>query len=285
MFDKLVAPILNYGCEIWGFSNASVIERVQFQFLKKVLVVKKTTQNDFIYGELGRVTLQTKSFYTIIKYWLSIVLNTNENKYIVKVYNMLKSDIELFPNRNNWCSLLKQLLCTLGLYHVWLAQYVGNEDVFLFLVKQRLNDHFVQNWNSRLDESSRAKFYRQISSFKFQPYLDNINMLKFCQALTKLRVSSHRLAVEAGRWNRPVRTPYDDRKCIFCNLLEDEYHFVLECPIYVDMRKKYISKYYWNHPSMFKFINLINNTNVNIVKKLGMYVFHAFKLRSERLLA
>ena len=110
-------------------------------------------------------------------------------------------------------------------------------------------------------------------------------MLKFCQALTKLRVSSHRLAVEAGRWNRPVRTPYEDRKCIFCNLLEDEYHFTLECPIYVDIRKKYISQYYWNYPSMFKFIALINNTNENVVKKLGMYVFHAFKLRSERLQA
>ena len=92
-------------------------------------------------------------------------------------------------------------------------------------------------------------------------------MLKFCQALTKLRVSSHRLAVEVGRWNKPVRTPIDDRKCIFCNVLVDEYHFVLECPIYVYMIKKYISKYYWNHPSMFKFINLINNTNVNIDKK------------------
>ena len=80
------------------------------QFLKQLLGVKKTTQNDFVYGELGRVTLQTKSFYTIIKYWLKIVLHADENKYIVKVYNMLKSDIELFPNRNNWCSMLKQLL-------------------------------------------------------------------------------------------------------------------------------------------------------------------------------
>ena len=91
--------------------------------------------------------------------------------------------------------------------------------------------------------------------------------------------------MEAGRWNRPVRTPYDDRKCTFCNLLEDEYHFVLECTMYVTIRKKHISRYYWNHSSMFKFIALINNTNENIAKNLGMYVFHAFKLRSERLQA
>ena len=191
----------------------------------------------------------------------------------------------MFPNRCNWCSLLKQLLCNLGFYHVWLAQHVGYENIFLSIVTQRLNDNFVQNWNSRLRESSRAIFYRQISSFKFQPYLDNINVLKFCKALTQLRVSSHRLAVEAGRWNRPVRTPYDDRKCLFCNLLEDEYHFVLECSSYIDLRKQYIPRHYWNHPNMLKFVTLMNNNNRNIVKKLGMYVFYAFKLRSEKLQA
>jgi len=35
LFDKLVLPILNYGCEIWGFHTANNIERVHTQYCKK----------------------------------------------------------------------------------------------------------------------------------------------------------------------------------------------------------------------------------------------------------
>ena len=54
LFDKLDTPILNSGCEVWGFFQANSIERVHLQFCKRLLGVKKTTQNDFVYGELGR---------------------------------------------------------------------------------------------------------------------------------------------------------------------------------------------------------------------------------------
>ena len=60
LFDKLISPILNYSCEVWGFCQANAIERVYMQFCKKLLGVKKTTQNDFVYGELGRENYATK---------------------------------------------------------------------------------------------------------------------------------------------------------------------------------------------------------------------------------
>ena len=49
-------------------------------------------------------------------------------------------------------------------------------------------------------------------------------------------MSSHRLFIETGRWRKPVSVPIDDRKCIACDKLEDEYHFVLECIHYSDLR-------------------------------------------------
>ena len=70
-----------------------------------------------------------------------------------------------------------------------------------------------------------------------QPYLENLNVFKYMQAMSKLRMSSHRLAKESGRWTRPNRIPVNERKCRRCKLVEDEYHFVLECTIYIDLRK------------------------------------------------
>ena len=100
-----------------------------------------------------------------------------------------------------------------------------------------------------------------------QPYLENLSVFKFCQAFTRLRVSSHRLHIESGRWVQPNRIPVNERLCSFCDVLEDEFHFVLECRQYENLRKQYISKHYCARPSMYKFTELLNSSNKNIVRK------------------
>ena len=57
LFDKLVKPILLYGCEIWGFGNNDIFEKVHLKFFKIILHLKATTPNCMIYGELGRYPL------------------------------------------------------------------------------------------------------------------------------------------------------------------------------------------------------------------------------------
>ena len=176
MFDKLISPILNYSNVVWGFSQANVIERVHLQFCKNVFGVKKTTQNDFVYGELGRNTYITRRYFDIVKCWFKI-LSAAENKYVKIIYNLMLRDINQLPNKVNWASLLRDLLMSLGFYNVWLNQGVGNYNEFMSVLKQRLTDNYVQNWSSRLDNSSRALFYRSIASFKFQPYLEYIKYM------------------------------------------------------------------------------------------------------------
>ena len=117
LFDKLITPILNYGCEVWGFIKADAIERVHLQFCKKLLGVKKNTQNDFIYGELGRTNFLTRRYILIVKYWFKI-LSSGENKYIKQIYNLMLNDLDTKPNIVNWASLLKHLLSSLGFHEV-----------------------------------------------------------------------------------------------------------------------------------------------------------------------
>ena len=164
---------------------------------------------------------------------------------------------------------------------VWLAQGVGNTNIFLKTFKQRVRDCFIQEWNTRLENSTRARLYIKIANFKYQTYLDALHIAKLQQNMTRFRVSSHRLEVETERWTKPEKTPLDNRKCKICHTLEDEYHFVLECTLYGGLRKQYISKYYWNHPSMLKFVQLCSSENKKIQKKLSWSIFKAFKIRGE----
>ena len=44
----------------------------------------------------------------------------------------------------------------LDFYYVWLQQGVDNEHAFLSEVRRRLDDNLIQNWSSRIHDSSRA---------------------------------------------------------------------------------------------------------------------------------
>ena len=137
-----------------------------------------------------------------------------ENKYIKLIYQMVLNDIEELPNKTNWASLEGHLLISLGFFEVWVSQGVGNIDIFISVLKQRLTDNLIQNWQERLDISTRARFYKSFANFQLQPYLEKINVFKYMQALSKLRMSSHRLEVETGRWARPNTITVDERNVL-----------------------------------------------------------------------
>ena len=45
LFDSCVAPILLYGCEVWGYENTDIIEKVHTKFCKFIFGVSKCSHN------------------------------------------------------------------------------------------------------------------------------------------------------------------------------------------------------------------------------------------------
>ena len=107
---------------------------------------------------------------------------------------------------------------------------------------------------------------------------------KYRISVSRLRASSHRLYVETGRWRRPHSVPYHERKCQICNVLDDEYHFVLECRMLEDLRTKYIPSTHRTRPNMYKLIKLFDCTNENTVGNLSIFINKAFVIRNNDLL-
>ena len=274
LFDKLITPILCYGCEVWGFHPAPDIERVHLGFLKRVLGVKKSSQNDFIYGLLGRYPMRIIRQCRILSYWLKIV-SGKKSRYVNVLYHAALSRVKE-NDSYNWVSDVKQLLCSIGFGDVWYNQGVIDQTGFLCVIKQRLFDIFKQSWSARLVESPRARFYRQVvDQHMFHRQLDIIPC-NYRIALTRLIVSSHRLRVETGRWERPV-VQYESRLCHVCHKLDDEYHFLLECDRYAELRARLIPRYYWVRASMYKCIQLLSSNNRKTVRLLSKYVYLAFR--------
>ena len=109
LFDKLIAPVINYASEIWGFAHGNAVERVHLGFCKQILGVKQQTQNNFIYGELGRSTMRNIRFFSIIRYWCKLIRCEN-SRFIRQIYNLMLEDIISFPNKLSWASNVKSIL-------------------------------------------------------------------------------------------------------------------------------------------------------------------------------
>ena len=73
------------------------------------------------------------------------------------------------------------------------------------------------------------------------------------------------------------------RLCTFCNIgnVEDEYHFLLECPCYYELRILYLPKYFYHNPSKIKFVNLLCTKNKSLLKKICLFLERALKMREE----
>ena len=142
----------------------------------------------------------------------------------------------------------------------------------------------MQQWHNEVATSRPPTLYKHFKLSIGMDYYLNLLPFKLRSALTKLRLSSHTLCIESGRYANARIEP----NLWFCSLcdsrdIEDKYHFIIVCPVYNEIRKKYISQYYFRHPSVFKFINLMQENRSCIIRKLSKYVFEAFQLRNSLL--
>ena len=54
-------------------------------------------------------------------------------------------------------------------------------------------------------------------------------------------------------------------------IIQDEYHVLMVCPHYTILRKKYVKAYYYERPSMYKFIQLMKSDNKRDQFRLMVY--------------
>ncbi|XP_053395023.1 uncharacterized protein LOC128555740 isoform X1 [Mercenaria mercenaria] len=210
LFDAFVGSTLNYGCAIWGFGKSKEIERIHLMFCKSLLNVKTSSSNIGVYGKLGRYPLYINRYLQIIKYWGKIV--SSSNILLVKLYEYF---LVSKNNRNNWAYQVKCLLDNFGFSYVWNNPTLVDLDKFHLAFKERVLDTFKQNWCQRMNDCGTLDMYKNFkTSFLFEKYLDLLPF-KYRSALARLRLSSHKLAIETGHYSRN-RTDRNLRYCIFC---------------------------------------------------------------------
>lgn len=164
---------------------------------------------------------------------------------------------------------------------MWFSPYKFDSSYTLTLLKQRLIDQCKQDILCKIQSTSKCYVYQYITDHHcLQFYLFKGIPTSLKNYIAKIRLSSHNLAVEVGRYRKVDK---HNRFCFYCkDCIEDEYHFILQCPLYKLIRVKYIKPYYWQKPSMFKLIQLLSVNNVKELCNFGMFLRKSFSLRSNQ---
>ena len=255
LFDKLIVPILCYGSEVWGYEKSEKIETVHTKFCKWVLGVSYRTSNTAVLAECGRFPIYTTYFVNCVKYWLKVTLKEG--------HRLTKRNLEMSTSldkagRKTWSTHIRKLLCKYGFYEVWLNG-VTNIDIFIGVFRQRVKDCYVQEWHEDLQCNKKLSILKSIKlDFEPSEYLCVLRDKKYISAMAKMRCSDHTLSIERGRYSNKTR---EERICKYCFenhneiIIENEYHFLIKCPVYKELRDQYITSY----------ISKLNNVNTDIV--------------------
>ena len=126
-------------------------------------------------------------------------------------------------------------------FHTWYSENIklaetygldieGEYATFKHVCKNAVTNSFLSSWHANLNDLDTNPILRLYTVIKYnyaiEPYLYLVNERKYRRAIAQIRSSSHTLQIERGRHTKP-KTPRADRICSYCNIIEDEQHFVL----------------------------------------------------------
>ena len=130
-------------------------------------------------------------------------------------------------------------------------------------IKRNLNDFYTTTWQDKVHNSAKCVNYRIFKrELSFEKYLDYLPY-KFRIAVTRFRLSNHRLAIEVGRHLNVNR---EERKCFACEIIGDEYHALFECILFHESRVELLDrKYNMGRVNVIRYHKLFNSNNQRVI--------------------
>ena len=221
LFDNIIKPILLYTSEIWGKMKnnenirdigKSLIERFHFKICKQIIGVNRKTSNIATIAELGRYPLYIDIQTMIIKYLLRFK-TIKQERLLFKAY---QEEIQNIKEKRNWICNAKDILDKNGLSYIFI-NHLNSSAVTKQSIKEtakRLNNRskeiFEQNIMYHIHSKSEIRegkliFYGKLKYIYNKENYLNIENLEYRNILSNIRMSSHKLQIEIGRYKNIER--------------------------------------------------------------------------------
>ena len=136
-------------------------------------------------------------------------------------------------------------------------------------------ERFKLKWSTKISDSDRFSTYHIFKSvLQAGKYFNDITIKKFRDTLIRLRLGINELGV-----NKRFQLESMNKTCPLCpNVLEDETHLLFNCPVYANVRLKYLGQFIV-HDVELSLNSLLKNASIDSSRKISMFPFYALKHR------
>ena len=262
LFNQGITPITDYCNGIWGFKHSSFAEKVQLRAARYFMGVNAKTPIHALTGDMGWITAKQRMFENILKYYNRLI-NMDHSRLTYKVF---ENDLQNISNEN-WSGDVENVLNQIGMSE---NIFTGAE-IDINLAKEKLNTLIDFEWQDSVAFKPKLRTYTSYKShISKEEYLE-INLTKMQRSvLAKLRSCTLPLAIEKGRYKNEK---FSKRICILCNEMEieDEIHFVIQCPRYQNQRETFFSYICDNVTVEFNNIDVFDKFMV-LMKLKGVHI-------------
>jgi hypothetical protein len=203
VWNSAMNAAILYSSETWLTTNLQCVESSYVSTIKQMLSVRNTTCNDLVYSESGLTNAKSHVFDRQVKF-IRTLRERHRNDYII---NTIEKAIAV---RSPMGKRIKQLEETT----------MSHKETFFSQLKQTMSS----------SNSSRRKQYCLMNPhLEPSPFLNRALHIPEQNriAANRLRLGSHHLRIETGRWSR---TPVQERLCICGTGIQTEEHVLIECP-------------------------------------------------------
>ena len=284
LYTYIVRPILLYCCDFWGCIKQprnNPIVTFHLMFCKQLLGVRKQTCNDAVLQEIGLLPISLHITKIAIRNWERIMDKKGNTL-------LLASHSDAFEENLPWASNVKDIFSSNGMLETYLQKAEGRlENVECDYIEktllQRMTDQYNQTSFGTINSSNKLKTLKRLKSTPGrESYLKEVEISKHRVALTRLRLSSHSLEIETGRYHH---TDDEERYCQYCKahgelLVEDETHFLITCQQFNELREKFLQQNILHNNSLCnedKATRILSDTNN--IKSVAKFVHQAFEDR------
>ena len=276
LFKCGVLSISDYAAGVWGTKRFNKTEQVMYRGARYFLGVHRFASIDALLGDLGWVPAQTRHKELILKLW-NRLCQMPLDRITRQVFDW---DLLYSTSRGSWSFIAKSIF-----------NEIGHPEIFDNVIPCSIDDANVvfsiqdqSDWDLSRYKSDKLRYYNLYKNEKcIEEYL-TLNISKYHRSLfAQFRCGILPLEIEVGRYRN---IDLCDRTCLVCNnAVEDEIHFLCQCPLYIEPRTRLFqianeSHSDFHHMDVFdQFVYLMSNQQRHVVKFLSK----AIPLRTDRL--
>jgi hypothetical protein len=286
LYDSVVLPTLLYGSEVWALSCLEVVERGQLGFFKRLFLLSNTTPSWALRLEVGRRKVSHTIFKSSLA-WLKKILEMPSNRYpricFDKLYELSLSDEVRVHRKLNWVNLLKEQFRIAGFENVWTHRSTLWNCVQAergIVIKLHADALVTVDMQAAIN-SANCPLYRILNqSFEMGEQLTIRMPFEKVRVVSQLRMATNRsLYLFVNRKGTKIDC---SGTCPLCNLQNNETlkHILLVCPMYADLRKRFLSRYLDNViTEENKLTVLLSNLSISKVNILYIFIYKAMQIR------